>query len=480
MRRRTVGPRFEVVDRYRPFELLAPRFVAVEEQLSYDGLRRSDWSPPAPFVTVEALAAAPVVQVGLAAANGDHLLGSVSAGVVRLEVRSGGISTTLRERRVRGRVRRVALVLCENQPTVLVETRRGWRPVLTEKHRVAPRLDFRRPETLARFTAAWQCDAGTAGADATGAGATSSGTVRAGLFGMTGLRDLHLVQHADGSPYLRDGRMYFTATCAGLGFFQQAHWGVFAFDPATYRLEQTAHLFARRNGMLLGDHAGQLVCDGDTWLVANSSWGDFSPSQGTHVRHTTSTADLLEGVHLLQTERTPLPTRLATYDPGMIRIDGRWHVSYVQSPSQRDFDFHLALAVGPAGAKSWSDRLELVGADTELHQCEGPVLATLPRDAGDPGDAGDKGDAGGGAVGEPGGTWRVLASDGHARRYRVYDLAMKRLGDLDAPYGSNIPHPQVVETPRGERLLVTFDGTQYAKRVLGYGAHGDVVVMRQR
>ena len=83
---------------------------------------------------------------------------------------------------------------------------------------------------------------------------------------MAGLRDLHLVQHADGSPYTRDGRMFLTATCAGMGFFQQAHWAVFAFDPAelaaslgtsdepsatattshdVLRLEQTAHLFSR-------------------------------------------------------------------------------------------------------------------------------------------------------------------------------------------------------------------------------------------
>jgi hypothetical protein len=449
--KRRLGPRLEVVDRQRPFDLIAPRFVAVDEPLVPGDLQRSGWSPPAPFVTVEASAPSRgTLRVGLAATNGDHLFASLDAdGQVRLEIRTGGLTSTLGERRVKGRVRRVALTLCENQPTVLVETRHGLRPVLTERHRVAPRLDFRVPATLARFTAAWQAD-----------GTTGSGTVRAGLFGMAGLRDLHLVQHADGSPYLREGRMYLTATCAGLGFFQQAHWGVFAFDPTTYELDQTAQLFTHRDGMLLGDHAGQLVRDGDRWLVAVSSWGDFDPNRGTHVRHTTSTADLLEGVHLLETQRTSLPTSLATYDPGMTRIDGRWHVSYVQSPSQRQFDFHPALAVGPAGAADWTDKLELVGADTALHQCEGPIMAKLATEAGE--------------------AWRLLASDGHARHYPVYDLAMRRLGELDAPYGSNIPHPQVVETPSGKRLLVTFDGTQYGAKVLGYGAHGDVVVMRQR
>ena len=51
---------------------------------------------------------------------------------------------------------------------------------------------------------------------------------------------------------------------------------------------------------------------------------------------------------------------------------------------------------------------------------------------------------------------------------------------LDAPYGTNLPHPQVFDLPDGQRVLVTFDGTQYGKRVLGYGTHGDVIVMRAR
>ncbi len=55
---------------------------------------------------------------------------------------------------------------------------------------------------------------------------------------------------------------------------------------------------------------------------------------------------------------------------------------------------------------------------------------------------------------------------------------MKRLGALDAPYGTNIPHPQIVKRPDGGYLMVTFNGTQYAENVLGYGGHGDVVVMR--
>lgn len=457
--RRVVGPRFEVVARLRPFELLSPGFTAVDVgATTSDGLVLGDWSPPAPYATVEVTPGdgEATVLAGLAAPDGDHLLAFLRPGdgEVGIELRTGGVASVLARARVRRRVRRLAFVLCENQPTVLVDTGRGWRPVATDRHRVEHRVDLRRPHNLARFTVAWGLREGTA----------PSGRVRAGLFGMVGLRDLHLVQHADGTPYVEDGRMFLTATCAGPGFFRQAHWGVFALDAdalteGEVSLEQTAHLFSQRDGMLLGDHAGQLVRDGDRWLVATSSWGDFSPHRGVHVRHAETGEDLLRGVHLLETRRTPLPSAHSTWDPGLTRVDGRWYVSYVESPSQHPFDFHPALAVGPAGAADWTSGLSLVGAVEELHACEGPVIA---RPEG------------------PGGPWRLLTSDGHARRYRVHDLRMRDLGVLDAPYGSNIPHPQLVDLPDGSTAMVTFDGSRYAARVLGYGTHGDVVVMRAR
>ncbi|HEY0773320.1 MAG TPA: hypothetical protein VGD51_04500, partial [Nocardioidaceae bacterium] len=439
--------------------------VTVEERPGRtEGRTRSDWSPPAPYATVEVTIgdADGKVFAGLAADGGPHLLGiyDPATGRVGLELRARGTTSMLVERHVRRRVRRMAFVLCENKATVLVDTGRGWRPAVHGGHRVRPLTDFRVPETLARYTATWGSRGGT----------SDLPLVRAGLFGMAGLRDLHLVQHADGSPYTRDGRMFLTATCAGLGFFRQAHWGVFAFDPAdltssgpsaiatssddVLRLEQTAHLFSRRDGLLLGDHAGQLVRDGGTWHVAVSSWGDFSAASGVHVRHLRTDDDLLHGVHVLETERTPMPTDRGSYDPGMTRIDGRWHVSYVESVSHQPSQFHPALAVGPAGAADWTEGLQRVGEATELDFCEGTILARL----------GDE--------------WRVLASDGKARCYPVFDLSMRRVGDLDADYGSNLPHPNVVELPDGRLLLLTFDGTPHRQRVLGYGTHGDVIVMR--
>ncbi|HEU4511848.1 MAG TPA: hypothetical protein VFR87_01955, partial [Nocardioidaceae bacterium] len=185
-------------------------------------------------------------------------------------------------------------------------------------------------------------------------------------------------------------------------------------------------------------------------------WGDFTPHGGVHVRHLRTADDLLHGAHVLETERTSMPTGRGSYDPGMTRIDGRWHVSYVESVSHRPSRFHPALAVAPADAADWTEGLERVGEADELGFCEGPVLAHLD------------------------GEWRVLASDGKARVYPVFDLSMRRVGDLDAHFGTNLPHPNVVDLPDGSRMMLTFDGTTHRQRVLGYGTHGDVVVMRTR
>ncbi len=154
----------------------------------------------------------------------------------------------------------------------------------------------------------------------------------------------------------------------------------------------------------------------------------------------------------------PLPTQFSAWDPAMVRIDDRWHVGFVESPYQdrvQGFDFRPALARGEAGAPP--TELSRVGADLTRGETEGIILQKI------------------------GGRWYLLASDGDDRRYRVYDLSMRFLGMLDAPYGTNIPHPQIVPitgSGRTSYLLLTFNGTQYHEKELGYGTHGDVIVMR--
>ena len=79
--------------------------------------------------------------------------------------------------------------------------------------------------------------------------------------------------------------------------------------------------------------------------------------------------------------------------------------------------------------------------------------------------------------------WWVVASDGRdgrrgeRRGYPVFDLRLRQVGALDAPYPSNLPWPNLARDDRGW-LLVTFDGAPAGGTLLGYGTHGDVVVLR--
>ena len=321
---------FSVESRYRPFELIATEAGSTARVVG-DGLELAPDGPPAPFCAVEASVDVPSgrVLLGLATHGGDHLLGyyDADAGRVGIEHRSGGRTRVLRRRKIGSpRPSRLAFVLCENQVTVLVDAGEGWWPVVTEREKVRARVDLRDAATLERWRYAREARGTSA--------AAGLADVRWGLFGMTGLRDQHLVQHSDGTPYVEDGRVWFTATCAGLGFFQQAHWAVFSMDlTRPERLQREATLFFRRDGLLLGDHAGQVVRDDeqDRWILATSSWGDFGSTR-IHVRHLVTTVDLLHGVHVLDTEPTALPTDHGSWDPALTKIDDRWYVGFVESP----------------------------------------------------------------------------------------------------------------------------------------------------
>lgn len=479
---------FRLTHQYRPFALIAPgfeqfdtavpgavgalsgtgfrpergglRFTAGESSAHADHLVRTGVGPRAPhasvLVEVARLDPGGAVLAGLVADDARRVLARYdgAAGRASIEVTVDGRTTVVRTAPVQLHAPfRFAFVVNENAVTVLVDptgTGTGWTPLVTERAGVSALVDLRDPQVLGRHGY---------GFGASGDGEVVLGRVQAGYFGQAGLRDPHVVQTAEGRPYIRDGKLYLTFTCAGLGFFQQAHWGVFRLDLADpTRLEQVSQLFFTRDGLVLGDHAGQIVVDerNERFVVLVSSWGDFA-FRGVHVRHATTSADVLSGVHVIPTERLALPTALDSWDPALTLIDGRWHLGFVESPAQEPaFVFHPALAVAPRGA-DYHEGLQLVGADLSVDQTEGCILQRVGRD------------------------WYLLASDGDARQYRVYDLGMRFLGTLDAPYRTNIPHPQIVPVPaRGgtEWWMVTFDGTQYAEPVLGYGGHGDVLIMR--
>jgi hypothetical protein len=444
-----VLPRLEIVARRRPVALVAPAATLVDLHPA-EGRDASYPTPaPAPYVAVTAVPTGGRVVLELA--SGDVGLRGWyddASGRVGLEVARGGRTSrhaNRRHGRATGRVTQLGLTLTGTHLTVLC--REGGRWTARGRVDLAGRVDTRDEEWLAGLRSGHR---------------GRVGRVRAGGFGQLGLRDPRLVTHADGTPVREDGALLLTASSAGPGFFDTAHTSVWTLDPERLALRHRADLFFRRPDRpgVYGDHATHLVRDGDSWLVATSTWGDFDLRRGgrgtVDVTLARSGADLLSGRHVLDTAPLPLPTTglgsVGVWDPHLVRTDDGWLVGYVSATSF--FRFHPVLAQGPS-----LDALTLRGAAGDRVATEGTTLLRL-----------DEG-------------WRVLASDGRdgrpgqQRRFPVFDLDLTEVGELDAPYPTNIPWPTLVREG-DDWLMVSFNGAEYGGELTGYGTHGALVLMR--
>lgn len=433
-------PRLEVVRRIRPVDLVAPRSVVVDTTTA--GV------VPLPALAPYVAATTPGTCVALHLA-GHRLAASLDDGSLGLTITSDGAPRELRSRRFHRSpcVTEVGLSLTGTHLTGWVREDGAW--VARARHDLRDTVDTRDEVSLAGLAVELPAGGGTAGP-----------------FGQLGLRDVRLVSTEDGHPWREDGALWLTATSAGPGFFDTAHTSVWRLDDLA--LTHTADLFFRRPDRpgVFGDHATHLVrTDTDGWLVATSTWGDFEQPTtragrrtpaGLRVTLADSDADLVHGQHVLDTRELPLPTdglgSIATWDPHLVRRDDGWLVGFVSA--RRFFDFHPALAAGAA-----LDDLRLLGAAADRRATEGTTLVEVD------------------------GRTLVLASDGRDSergtrcRYPVFDLTMSELGVLDAPYLSNLPWPTLAPVDDGW-LMVTFDGRPAGGSLLGYGTHGDVVVMR--
>ena len=177
------GLRFHPTHRFRPTALVAPGFVAHEpEPLSPDGLVLAGSGPAAPFAAVQAdvrleprtTGTAARVELGLATPDGDDVLATWSARSPRWRSPCGATGAPGCSATAGPRWRasfRLAFALCENQVTVLADDGDGWKALLTERTRVAARVDLRREDVLAAHRYTW----GGAGVRLTDARAGFSG-----------------------------------------------------------------------------------------------------------------------------------------------------------------------------------------------------------------------------------------------------------------------------------------------------------------
>jgi hypothetical protein len=493
---------FAIKAQYRPFEIVASELRAVDDAFDSDtgsysrlapapernggtatvaggslsisgkpffALLASGTGPVAPYAAVQVdvasfsgarRAAQNTVYAGLAADEANYVVASYNRAtqIVAIEVVQGGQRSQLIQAIASlAAPLRFAFVLNENNVIALADSGGGFQPLA--RANVASVLDMRDPAVLERYHYAFgaRADSGTIALD----------RVQAGYWGKAGVRDPHVVTWADGTPYIVDGKLYLTLTNAGLGFFQFAHWGVYTLDLANYTspeaLREVGKIFFERGGRLVGDHAGHIVYDDaiSAFRVVASNWGTFS-GNGVAITSAVVRGDVLHGVNVVRNPTVlPLPTDVSRWDPHISRIGGRWYVAFVESPSQNPFVFHPALARGPSTGEFGN--FALVGRDLARTMTEGMVMQKI------------------------GGDWYVLCSSSRDEgadggRYRIYDLSMRFLGFLNAPYPTNIPHPMLVPVPIPESqstryLLVTFNGTQYFENVLGYGTHGDFYVM---
>lgn len=537
---------FHTRERFRPFDLLAKNFVQLDDsfnsntigqyrklrpglsteddgdvaiangkvrfsgQNGYYTILKSGTEQRAPYATVIVNVASLVGGTAYAGlykdrANYVHAYYNRSTNTVGLEARVDGglyeLGSMQPEASDFGTSFKFAFVANENEVTALVGDSSmdigNFRPLIKRdvKFETVGALDLRRTGVLATFKNGF-------GARSSTGRTIAFERVRAGYFGEAGVRDPHVVQYADGTPYIKNNKLYFTVTNAGLGFFEKAHWGVWTMDLSDYtRIEQVGNVFwynAGEPNTILGHHAGQIVRDEaeGRWIAMASSWGDFGSQGGDggddgvdNLRkppvdiiydELPLSVNLLGGVHVLKGRRHPVnavPFRTeGKWDPGLTRINGRWYLSYVIC-TDLFTDFQPALARSSRDGDHTS--LRFVGADWEKRATEGPIIQRL------------------------GGEWRLFASCGDdepeqlQNRYPIYFLeaanpdtvtADRRLafdGYLDAPHPTNIPHPMIVPisiTSGGRRrtkyIMISFNGDQFFERVLGYGTHGDFYVMQ--
>lgn len=443
---------FTEVARRRPIDLVSPRTAVPCPPGALRPLPR-----PAPYAAVRAAVSPDVAaraRVELALESGSDRFTAwwdPVSGAVGLEVTTGSRTTSHVSRRwgrLPQRPHALALTLTGTHLTLFCGADGDWRA--HARHDLDGRRDVRDLSWLAAL------HAGAPHAD---------GVLRdvvGGGFGQLGLRDLRWVTEADGTPVRSGDHLLLSATSAGPGFFDTAHTSLWRLHPSTLALEHVSDLFFARSDAsgrvgAYGDHATHVVRDGERWLVATSTWGDFDKaSRPVRAVLAETDADLLSGEHLLAVRDLPLPTdgfrSVGVWDPHLRRDASGWRVGYVSA--RKYFTFHPVLAAGPS-----LDSLEVTAYDTGRRATEGTTWLEVD------------------------GQLRVLASDGRdgargaREQFVVFDDELRELGTLDAPYPTNLPWPTLARTDDGW-LLATFDGTPAGGDILGYGTHGDVVLMR--
>lgn len=122
----------------------------------------------------------------------------------------------------------------------------------------------------------------------------------------TGQADPQVVQNSDGTPYIKDGRLYLCLTTRGFEQIPDSYQGVYSLSLTGYDLRlEGALFFTEGDGRMLGYHASKVVWDGEKFLVITTTHGGE--------KHTLAWAeagcDILHGIHCLECHELDFPHR---------------------------------------------------------------------------------------------------------------------------------------------------------------------------
>lgn len=278
----------------------------------------------------------------------------------------------------------------------------------------------------------------------------------------TGQADPQIVQNVDGTPLIRDGKLWVCFTSRGFEQIRDSYQGVYSLDIDSYELQlEGALFFGKGDGKIYCFHATKVVYDeaNGEYLVMTTTHAD------THILAYCSTkSDILHGMHFLECKELDFPHNYSrakhkgTEDPDFFYDSEakKWRLAYC-AMKNRSWTTFLCES------DNWNGPYEMI-AESPKNNNTGLRITTV-------------------------GGRRYVLSGGPGTTYYIYDYPTLRYeGTFQQQYanGGFRGWPTIVPIPYGnyERYLwITFDrGAQTGRYSYGtlYFYLGDKMWLKER
>lgn len=252
----------------------------------------------------------------------------------------------------------------------------------------------------------------------------------------TGQADPQIVQTTDGTPLIRDGKLYVCFTTRGFEQIRDSYQGVYSLHIDSYELKlEGALFFGKGDGKIYGFHATKVVYD-----EANKEYSVMTTTHAdSHILAYCSTkSDILHGMHFLECKELDFPHNYSrakhrgTEDPDFFYDSEakKWRLAYCAMKNKSWTTFLCE-------SDSWNGPYEMI-AESPKNNNTGLRITTV-------------------------GGRRYVLSGGPGTTYYIYDYPTLRYeGTFQQQYanGGFRGWPTIVPIPYGnyERYLwITFD-----------------------